>query len=565
MKPQNKAEIEVTPFAIALYQFNGRAEDELSFNANDIILLIKHIDDKWTEGELDGKSGIFPTSFVTIEVDCPNAFTVNQKTNSIQPNSRLETCTNRKLGNVEDVIYQNTSSNNCSGNLAKLMKPETVLPQLQNPLPRLQAPIKPIPKRPAPAPPQTTNAVRFGKESTIPESNNSQHYMNIPRNTELSKLDHTASTQWSRDVKVVRPRIPRNKCASDVSSLESVANSVKDFPRLNFHSLGNTAGIEKEGDHFIPTPAPRTSLLKDKDNAKVSKPPKLMSRNQARTAIESIQEGNAHLISPATKKTKPFIDLTGLSKEPQALTVTRKSELMPTVSETSDHHFYSEIDTDIDSHYASIDTLDYRKPKTGQGFIGQMSTNDLSAENSANRPRNVPESDKIHIRSPANALTVSLSAVKVTAGAKNDSVRSNSNIKPIISTSQVKEPSTSQASKSQFYVPLLSNETSSADLKYANISTESPISKSYPNELYDSYPHLVAKTDQHHADIENVYEDMTQFKPNSICDKTEYEVMSKVKPNSIHTQSSPPSLPPSIPPKKRSSSINLPFIPLPQH
>ena len=363
---------------------------------------------------------------------------------------------------------------------------------------------------------------------------------------------------------MVRPRIPRNKCASDVTSLESVENSVKDFPRLTFHSLGNTASIEKEGDHFIPTPAPRTSLLKDKDNAKVSKPPMQMSRNQAKTAIKSVQEGNAHLISPATNKTKPFIDLTGLSKELQALTVNRKSELMPTVSETSDH-FYSEIDTDIESYYASIDTLDYKKPKTGQGFIGQMSTNDLSAKNSTNTPQNVPESDKIHIRSPANALTVSLSAVKVTVGATNDLVRSNSNIKPIVSTPQVKKPLTSQASKSQFYVPLLSNETSSADLKYANISTESPISKSYPNELYDIYPHLVAKTDKHHADIEHVYEDMTQFKPNSICDKTEYEVMSKVKPNSIHTQSSPPSLPPSIPPKKRSSSINLPFIPLPQH
>lgn len=544
MKPQNKAELEVTPFAIALYQFNGRAEDELSFNVNDIILLTKHVDEQWTEGELDGKSGIFPTSFVTIEVDCPHAFTVNQNNNSIQANSSLSTCTDSELGDVKDLTYRN---------LTKLMEPEAVPPQLQNPRTRLKAPIKPIPKRPAPAPPQTTNAVRFGKEPTIPESNINQHSI-LPRNTALSKPDHTARTQCSSDVKVVCPWVP-NKGAS-------VANTVKDFPRFTIDSLGNTASIEKEGGHFVPIPAPRTSLLKDKDNAKVSKPPKPMSRNQVKTATKNTQERNAHLISPATNKAKPFIDLTVLSEELQALTVNRNSEPMPTVSETSDN-FYSEIDTDIDSYYASIDTLDYRKPKTGQGFIGQMPTNDLSAENSTNNLPNIPESDKIHIRSPTNALTVSLSTVKLTAGAKNNSVMSKSNIKPIfVSSSQVKEPLTSPASKSQFFVPLLSNETSSADLKYANISTESPVSKNYPNELYDIYPHLAAKNDQPQADVENVYEDMTQFNPNSICGKTEYEVMSKVKPNSVHSQSSPPSPPPSLPPKKHGSSINSPFIPL---
>lgn len=62
----------VTPYARTLYQFIGEMSNELSFNANDIVTLIQHVDDHWIEGELDGKIGIFPSNYVEIIVNCPS-------------------------------------------------------------------------------------------------------------------------------------------------------------------------------------------------------------------------------------------------------------------------------------------------------------------------------------------------------------------------------------------------------------------------------------------------------------------------------------------------------------
>ncbi|KAK3103515.1 hypothetical protein FSP39_019815 [Pinctada imbricata] len=67
-------ESSVNPYGVAQFPFAGQSVDELTFEANEIIYLIQHIDEQWTEGEIDGKIGIFPTSFVSIIVDCPYAY-----------------------------------------------------------------------------------------------------------------------------------------------------------------------------------------------------------------------------------------------------------------------------------------------------------------------------------------------------------------------------------------------------------------------------------------------------------------------------------------------------------
>ncbi|ESO86910.1 hypothetical protein LOTGIDRAFT_60021, partial [Lottia gigantea] len=59
------------PYAGVLYPFVAQSPQELSINKNDIVILIQHVDPDWTEGELDGKIGIFPTSYIDIIVDCP--------------------------------------------------------------------------------------------------------------------------------------------------------------------------------------------------------------------------------------------------------------------------------------------------------------------------------------------------------------------------------------------------------------------------------------------------------------------------------------------------------------
>ncbi|KAJ8298585.1 hypothetical protein KUTeg_022645 [Tegillarca granosa] len=64
---------EITPYAKTLYPFSGESADELTFMDNEIVHLIQHIDDQWIEGEIDGRIGLFPASFVSIVVDCPYA------------------------------------------------------------------------------------------------------------------------------------------------------------------------------------------------------------------------------------------------------------------------------------------------------------------------------------------------------------------------------------------------------------------------------------------------------------------------------------------------------------
>ncbi|KAK0082994.1 hypothetical protein PV325_009538 [Microctonus aethiopoides] len=63
----------VNPYAITLYPFNAQYDNELNFNAGEVVHLIKHIDSEWAEGEIDGKKGIFPTSYVNIIVNCSDS------------------------------------------------------------------------------------------------------------------------------------------------------------------------------------------------------------------------------------------------------------------------------------------------------------------------------------------------------------------------------------------------------------------------------------------------------------------------------------------------------------
>lgn len=60
----------VLPYAQTRHPFAAVNENELSFCANEIVTLISHIDDDWAEGEINGRRGIFPTSYVNIIVDC---------------------------------------------------------------------------------------------------------------------------------------------------------------------------------------------------------------------------------------------------------------------------------------------------------------------------------------------------------------------------------------------------------------------------------------------------------------------------------------------------------------
>ncbi|XP_046901905.1 SH3 domain-containing protein 19 isoform X2 [Hypomesus transpacificus] len=51
-------------WAVALYDFAGQTEEELSFHQGERILVLQHIDADWSSGRLGGREGVFPRAFV---------------------------------------------------------------------------------------------------------------------------------------------------------------------------------------------------------------------------------------------------------------------------------------------------------------------------------------------------------------------------------------------------------------------------------------------------------------------------------------------------------------------
>lgn len=73
----------ITPYGRAVYAFKAEFKNELTFNKGEIIALHHHVDDKWMEGEIDGRTGLFPRDFIEIIVDCPNALSDGKVGNSV--------------------------------------------------------------------------------------------------------------------------------------------------------------------------------------------------------------------------------------------------------------------------------------------------------------------------------------------------------------------------------------------------------------------------------------------------------------------------------------------------
>lgn len=57
---------------MALYDFEPENPQELEFKEGDIIDLKQKLDDNWFEGTVNGKTGIFPISYVRVLVPLAN-------------------------------------------------------------------------------------------------------------------------------------------------------------------------------------------------------------------------------------------------------------------------------------------------------------------------------------------------------------------------------------------------------------------------------------------------------------------------------------------------------------
>ena len=54
------------PCARALFDFDAESAGELSFKDGDMITLLAKLDENWFSGELRGKQGIFPSTYVEV-------------------------------------------------------------------------------------------------------------------------------------------------------------------------------------------------------------------------------------------------------------------------------------------------------------------------------------------------------------------------------------------------------------------------------------------------------------------------------------------------------------------
>lgn len=91
---------EIESYGRVLFDFDAQDENELTLREHQIVRLFRHVDDGWMEGELDGKVGLFPKSYIDIIVDCeakaPTDFVesaANNQTNQVMaidypPNTR---------------------------------------------------------------------------------------------------------------------------------------------------------------------------------------------------------------------------------------------------------------------------------------------------------------------------------------------------------------------------------------------------------------------------------------------------------------------------------------------
>ncbi|XP_014904417.1 src substrate protein p85-like isoform X2 [Poecilia latipinna] len=53
--------------AVAIYDYEGEADDEISFNPDDVITNIEMIDEGWWKGQCHGRTGLFPASYVQLQ------------------------------------------------------------------------------------------------------------------------------------------------------------------------------------------------------------------------------------------------------------------------------------------------------------------------------------------------------------------------------------------------------------------------------------------------------------------------------------------------------------------
>lgn len=64
------------PRCVALFDYEGEEDDELTFSQGDVIALIELIGQEWGRGQIHGRIGIFPLSFAEVVEPLPQPTTL---------------------------------------------------------------------------------------------------------------------------------------------------------------------------------------------------------------------------------------------------------------------------------------------------------------------------------------------------------------------------------------------------------------------------------------------------------------------------------------------------------
>lgn len=61
------------PRCVALFDYEGEEEDELTFSQGDVIGLLEHTGQEWGRGQIHGRVGIFPLNFTKMVEPLPQS------------------------------------------------------------------------------------------------------------------------------------------------------------------------------------------------------------------------------------------------------------------------------------------------------------------------------------------------------------------------------------------------------------------------------------------------------------------------------------------------------------
>ncbi|XP_055856385.1 E3 ubiquitin-protein ligase SH3RF1 isoform X2 [Episyrphus balteatus] len=215
------------PRVFALYDFQSKEPNDLSFKKGDVILLRRKVDANWFVGELNGREGTFPLNYVQVIVPLPVPQCIALYDFKMGPNEE-EGCLNFKRGTMIHVLRR-VDHNWAEGRIGSCIGIFPIAFVEMNAL---------------------AEQLLDGSLQVQPTNNHQQHMPNAtPRNLPPIPFDSSANDSTSSS-STVTTTSPNSTCSSNSSS-----NSIPSSPGSNPTSPQNNPAVKyrdyKEKRHSL--------------------------------------------------------------------------------------------------------------------------------------------------------------------------------------------------------------------------------------------------------------------------------------------------------------------------